>query len=61
MQARKPGRPGDEGIWAHLVTAHNIAVGISRVENYDGLILEAVIVVDRLKQLKIADSRHINV
>ena len=51
MQAEKPRHPGCEAVWAHPLTAHNIAVVISRGENYDGLILEAVIVVDRLKHL----------
>ena len=51
MQARKPAQPGYEGVWAHPVTAHNIAVVISHGKNYDGLILEALIVLDRLKHL----------
>ena len=51
MQAGKPRQPGYAGVWAHPLIAHNIAVVISRGKNYDGLILEAVIVVDRLKHL----------
>ena len=51
MQAGKPHQPGYEGVWAHPLTAHNFAVVISRGENYDGQILEAVTVVKRLKQL----------